>query len=66
MYPDLCNDDRPPPVLADKVKCNELGMKTGQGFWPWPAERIAAEKARYARLLAQALAALKSDSNGNG
>jgi 3-hydroxybutyryl-CoA dehydrogenase len=66
VFPDLCNDDRPPAVLADKVKRNELGMKTGQGFWPWPAQRIAAEKARYARMLGQALAALKSDSPGNG
>ncbi len=66
VFPDLCNDDRPPPVLAEKVTRNELGMKTGQGFWPWPAERIAAEKARYARLLGQALAALKADSLHRG
>jgi 3-hydroxybutyryl-CoA dehydrogenase len=62
VFPDLCNDDRPPPVLAEKVKRGELGMKTGQGFWPWPAERIAAEKARYARLLGKALAALRDDA----
>lgn len=61
VFPDLCNDDRPPPVLAEKVKRKELGMKTGQGFWPWPAERIAAEKARYARMLTRALTALRED-----
>ncbi len=66
VFPDLCNDDRPPPVLAEKVKRNELGMKTGQGFWPWPAERIAAERARYARMLGTALAALKADSPRDG
>lgn len=66
VFPDLCNDDRPPPVLAEKVKRGELGMKTGQGFWPWPAERIAAEKSRYAKLLAQALAALRSDTSRDG
>lgn len=66
VFPDLCNDDRPPPVLAEKVKRGELGMKTGQGFWPWPAERIAAEKARYRRLLGQALAALREDTQHNG
>lgn len=65
VFPDLCNDDRPPPVLAEKVKRGELGMKTGQGFWPWPADRIAAEKARYARMLGQALAALKADTPGH-
>ena len=66
VFPDLCNDDRPPPVLADKVKRGELGMKTGQGFWPWPPERMAEEKARYAKLLGQALAALKGDTPRNG
>jgi 3-hydroxybutyryl-CoA dehydrogenase len=66
VFPDLCNDDRPPPVLADKVKRGELGMKSGQGFWPWPKERIAEEKARYARMLGQALTALKGDTPGNG
>jgi 3-hydroxybutyryl-CoA dehydrogenase len=66
VFPDLCNDDRPPPVLAEKVKRGELGMKTGQGFWPWPAERIAAEKARYRRLLGQALAALREDTRRDG
>lgn len=66
VFPDLCNDDRPPPVLADKVKRGELGMKTGQGFWAWPPERIAEEKARYAKLLGQAQAALKGDAPRNG
>jgi 3-hydroxybutyryl-CoA dehydrogenase len=66
VFPDLCNDDRPPQVLADKVARGELGMKTGRGFWPWPPERIAAEKARYARMLAKALAALKDDKPANG
>ena len=66
VFPDLCNDDRPPPVLAEKVKKGELGMKTGQGFWPWPAERIAAEKTRYRRLLGLALAALREDKQRDG
>ncbi|HWA13704.1 MAG TPA: 3-hydroxyacyl-CoA dehydrogenase NAD-binding domain-containing protein [Burkholderiales bacterium] len=61
VFPDLCNDDRPPPALADKVKRGEIGMKSGQGFWPWPPERIAREKARYARMLGKALAALRED-----
>jgi len=66
VFPDLCNDDRPPPVLADKVKRGELGMKTGQGFWPWPKERIAQEKARYAKMLGQALTALRGDTPTDG
>ena len=64
VFPDLCNDDRPPPVLADKVKRGELGMKTGQGFWTWSAGRIATEKARYSRVLVKSLALLKEDAGG--
>ncbi len=64
VFPDLCNDDRPPPVLADKVKRGELGMKSGQGFWTWSAGRIATEKARYSRVLVKSLALLKEDAGG--
>ena len=64
VFPDLCNDDRPPPVLANKVQRGELGMKTGQGFWTWSAERIATEKARYSRVLAKSLALLREDAGG--
>lgn len=64
VFPDLCNDDRPPPVLADKVQRGELGMKTGQGFWTWSAGRIATEKARYSRVLVKSLALLKEDAGG--
>jgi len=64
VFPDLCNDDRPPPVLEDKVKRGELGMKTGKGFWTWSAERIATEKVRYSRVLAKSLALLKEDASG--
>ncbi len=64
VFPDLCNDDRPPPVLEDKVKRGELGMKTGKGFWTWSAERIATEKVRYSRVLAKSLVLLKEDASG--
>ena len=48
VYPDLCNDSAPPPVLTDKVARGEIGMKTGIGFWAWTPQQAAAEKARYA------------------
>ena len=28
---------RPPKLLRDMVARGELGRKTGQGFYPWPA-----------------------------
>lgn len=35
----------PPSVLKDKVEQGHLGLKTGQGFYEWPAAR-AAERCR--------------------
>jgi 3-hydroxybutyryl-CoA dehydrogenase len=61
IYPHLCNDAGPPPMLVDKVRRGEIGMKAGKGFWSWTAERIAAEKTRYDRVLGQALRILRQD-----
>jgi 3-hydroxybutyryl-CoA dehydrogenase len=61
VYPDLCNDPGPPPMLIEKVRRGELGMKTGKGFWSWTPERIAAEKTRYDRALGRALEVLRDE-----
>lgn len=65
VYPDLCNDAGPPPMLVEKVRRGELGMKTGRGFWQWTPERIAAEKARYNRTLRSALEILRGERDRN-
>jgi 3-hydroxybutyryl-CoA dehydrogenase len=57
----LCNDAGPPPTLREKVRRGEIGMKAGKGFWTWSPESIAAEKARYDRVLLQALRILRDD-----
>lgn len=51
IWPDLCNADGPPPVLSDNVAAGKLGFKTGEGFFKWTPETIAAERARYERAL---------------
>jgi 3-hydroxybutyryl-CoA dehydrogenase len=61
VYPDLCNDAVPIPTLAKKVAAGETGMKSGRGFYDWPPERIAAEKARYEAALKRGLAVLRAD-----
>jgi len=61
VYPDLCNDTAPIPTLARKVAAGEIGMKAGRGFYDWPAERVAAEKARYETALKRGLAILQAD-----
>ncbi|AFE09022.1 putative 3-hydroxyacyl-CoA dehydrogenase [Corallococcus coralloides DSM 2259] len=40
-----------PPVLAQKVDQGELGLKTGQGFYPWTLDSAAAFEERMARHL---------------
>jgi 3-hydroxybutyryl-CoA dehydrogenase len=51
MYPSFCNDDHPARCLAERAADGRHGMKRGEGFYVWSPEAIAAERARYDRLL---------------
>lgn len=55
IYPSLCNDAEPSRVLRERVAAGKFGVKTGEGFYEWGPERIAAQKARYDRALLAAL-----------
>ena len=61
IYPSLSNTAMPADVLQDHVTAGKLGMKTGAGFYDWPAERRQAERTRYDRLLQQGLNLLAAD-----
>ncbi len=63
VFPDLCNDAVPAAKLAAKVKAGEIGMKSGKGFYDWPAQKIAKEKARYQTALKRGLEILKADDD---
>jgi len=39
LYADLENRTTPSPLLAEKVASGQIGAKSGQGFYTWPAER---------------------------
>jgi 3-hydroxybutyryl-CoA dehydrogenase len=69
IYPSLSNSDEPARVLQELVRRGRFGMKAGGGFYDWPPERAAAERARYDRvlrggleLLADELPAIRSAS----
>lgn len=70
MYPSLAANTTPSRALADRVATGRLGMKTGEGFFPWTPESIAAERKRYddlllagLRLLAPELPQIDDDQN---
>lgn len=35
IFPDLCNDTSTPKIVTDKVKQGKLGIKSGEGFYPY-------------------------------
>ena len=63
VFPDLCNDAEPAAKLAAKVKAGEFGMKSGKGFYDWPAEKIAKAKTRYQIALKRGLEILKAEDD---
>ena len=40
LYPDLENTTEPLEILKSKVAANELGIKTGKGFYDWRDKNI--------------------------
>ncbi len=55
IYPDLCNEKGPPPVLQRNVDQGRIGFKTGRGFFDWTPETMANERTRYERALRKCL-----------
>lgn len=55
IYPDLCNEKGPPPVLQRNVDQGRIGFKTRRGFFEWNDESMAKERARYERALRKCL-----------
>jgi len=51
MYPSLAANTTPSRVLAQRYDAGHYGMKTGEGFYRWTPDTIAAERARYDGLL---------------
>lgn len=51
MYPTLAANTIPAKALSERVANDCLGMKTGEGFFRWTPESIAAERRRYDTLL---------------
>jgi 3-hydroxybutyryl-CoA dehydrogenase len=61
MYPSLAANAVPAKALSDRVAGGKLGMKTGEGFFKWTPQAIAAERKRYDDLLMAGLRLLSAE-----
>lgn len=61
MYPSLAANTEPAKCLSERVAEGKFGMKTGEGFYQWTPETIAAERQRYQDLLLAGLELLKRE-----
>ena len=61
IYPSLCNDAQPAAVMRDLVDAGRFGMKAGAGLKDWDTDAMAAERARYQRLLRRGLELLHDE-----
>jgi 3-hydroxybutyryl-CoA dehydrogenase len=51
MYPSLATNSVPARALTERLESGRFGMKTGEGFYKWTPESIAAERKRYDDML---------------
>jgi 3-hydroxybutyryl-CoA dehydrogenase len=61
IYPSLNNSPNIAKCLSDRVASGKFGMKTGEGFFPWTAETIKAERERYQEALRAGLKIIQKD-----
>ncbi|HEY8608322.1 MAG TPA: 3-hydroxyacyl-CoA dehydrogenase NAD-binding domain-containing protein [Noviherbaspirillum sp.] len=61
MYPSLAANTVPARALTERLESGRLGMKSGEGFFKWTPESIAAERKRYDDLLRAGLRLLAAE-----
>lgn len=61
MYPSLASNTVPARALTERLESGRFGMKTGEGFYKWTPESIAAERKRYDDMLIAGLRLLASE-----
>lgn len=53
VFPQLCNDPEPNPILQHMLDAGETGMNSGRGFYDWTPETAAAKREGLTRHLRQ-------------
>ncbi len=63
LFPELSTAEETPEFLDRRIAAGQYGAKTAEGFYPWPADKLAATLARRDAIL---LAALRADREEAG
>jgi len=53
LFPQLSDDDSVPPTMEEKLRCKNLGAKSGHGFYDWSPRAFAETTNRVQRQLMQ-------------
>ncbi|WP_128112578.1 3-hydroxyacyl-CoA dehydrogenase family protein [Polynucleobacter necessarius] len=61
IYPTLNNSPTIAKCLSNRIEGGKFGMKTGEGFFPWAAETIKAERERYQEALRAGLKIIQKE-----
>lgn len=61
MYPSLATNTVPSKALSERLANGKFGMKSGEGFYKWTPDSIAAERKRYDDLLKAGLHLLSAE-----
>lgn len=61
IVPHLCHSATPSPVVQDKFRAGDLGVKTGRGFYDWRQRDVPAYQAKTRARLNRLLALLAED-----
>jgi len=61
IYPSLNNSPNIAKCLSERVASGKLGMKTGEGFFPWTSETIKIERRRYDDILRASLKIIQKE-----
>ncbi|MGE0716201.1 MAG: 3-hydroxyacyl-CoA dehydrogenase NAD-binding domain-containing protein [Alphaproteobacteria bacterium] len=61
IVPHLCHDAFPSPVVQDKYRAGDLGVKTGRGFYDWRERDVAEHQSKTRAKLNRILAVLAED-----
>jgi 3-hydroxybutyryl-CoA dehydrogenase len=65
LYEDLCNDTKPGSTMKHFMEENQLGVKSGQGFYTWDEEEINEISKRREQLLIEFLQLETQKGRGN-